>query len=121
MENLEEKFIELIEKFEKLSTELAPEVLELGLMTARVAAGEAAIKWSLVVGLTIWSVQVVKRNSSSMEWCEIFPENKAAVKVLVASIIAMLLGAGSFISVSIWPFVGIFYPELWIAKRVLGW
>ena len=57
MENLEGKFIELLEKFEALSAELAPEVMEVGLMTARIAAAQHiiyALLTLLIAGALLW-------------------------------------------------------------------
>ena len=121
MENLETKFVELIEKFEALATEIAPEVLELGLMAARVAAAESVMRLLLLVGVA-WllirhSTRLIREGTFSID----DGPDKKLIFGSFLSAAAAAFGISAFIRISVWPFVGIFYPELWIAKQVLGW
>lgn len=121
MENLEGKFIELIEKFETLSTKLAPEAIDIGLAAARVAAAQELIGFFILAGLTFWFSRKTKTAWPEAKFSDGEPENFQSWKVTGCGFVTTLLGAATAFSFSFWPFVGIVYPELWIAKRILGW
>ena len=122
MSEIEQKALELIEKFEALATEVAPDALDLGLAAARVAAAEGAFSFVLPAAIcaAMWQVARKTYKADNFTWGDESPSAKG-LTVLGCAIVGILTGTIALIEVSIWPFVGIFYPELWIAKQVLGW
>ena len=117
---IEEKAVELIEKFEALATDIAPDAVELGLVTARVAAIEEAM---FLIGALIGAailIPLATRLAREVDWDSpsfpplVIPFSGATIGAFFCTIAALKWA-------SVWPFVGIFYPELWIAKQVLGW
>ena len=129
LSSIEEKAVELIEKFEALAVDIAPGVIELGLMAARVAAAESVL-W-LIVGATIYIAWVRKPGPHFKlagviikECGERWRKDEESKEIFLGAIWSVATVVGGVITLanlSIWPFVGIFYPELWIAKQVLGW
>ena len=129
MDGIEEKAIELIEKFEALAVDVAPDAIELGLGVARVAAWQQ-ILW-LAIPLAIFFLsfrrpwpffklagEIDKEKDDRWRRKE---EIGAFLKGSAWAGTAAIGGIVSLAHISLWPFVGIFYPELWIAKQVLGW
>ena len=119
MEGIEQKAIELIEKFEALATDIAPDAIELGLMAARVAAVQDIV-FSLAISLLAVSLLWFPKKTWKLMADETIDDRVFGTGL--ASIPAIITGAiGTFGLLNIWAWVGIFYPELWIAKQVLGW
>lgn len=121
MEALEEKTVELMNKFEALAVELAPEALDLGLAVARVSAAQAAVQFLLLAGVASWCLLVAKRNSSKAEYDGTgFPDNSSAFKTVGGVIAGGLLSIIALTEFSIYPFIGVFWPEIWMAHEILG-
>lgn len=122
MSELDGKFVELIEKFEALATELAPQTLDTALTAARVAAASQTVTFFAFVGLAFFLMRKARVAWPGSKWDEDgSPQNPDAFKVLGCGLFGFCSGIVAVIAFSVWPFVGIFYPELWIAKQVLGW
>ena len=114
--SIEEKAVELIEKFEALATDIAPDAIELGLMTARISAANNAIL--AIVGVAV-AVYCLPRG---VRWFMTGPDDARHGIPGVANMIAGAVGGIIGLThLSLWTFIGVFYPELWIAKQVLGW
>jgi hypothetical protein len=119
---IEEKAVELIEKFEALAVDIAPDAIELGLMAARVAAANDIANLVIISAIFITCLWFTKRSFRLGRWDNRGnPENFWAIGQMIFSAVSVIFGGTAAIQFSIWPFVGIFYPELWIAKQVLGW
>lgn len=113
---IEEKAVELIEKFEALATDIAPDAVELGLMAARVAAANDTLIFVVGLALAVFGVPKIAHfmiNGSD--------DIKDVVPAVVFGSLGILGGMAALAHASLWGPVGIFYPELWIAKQVLGW
>ena len=120
---IEQKLIELIEKFENLSAELAPEVVEIGLTTARFAAGQGLVYGVLalvVAGVLLWLPVKV--------WSGLYDEDDAVEDKAWVVIITGVSSAPALIAtiialtnlLNIWNWAGLFDPRIWIAARVMG-
>lgn len=119
METLEGKPVGLIERFENLTAELAPQAVELALLAARVAAANQVAVLAIAVCVAIWAFRVplVERMEKAID-----DDSVTGFFVPLLRGIAGLIGIAVILQhISIWPWVGIFYPEVWIAKQVLGW
>ena len=119
MDGIEEKAIELIEKFEALAVDVAPDAIELGLMAARVSAIQDlifSVAWVALAALLLRAPIMMWR------WAEDWGmDDRVGVTVLTSAPSAVFCGFGVIGLLNIWSWAGIFYPELWIAKQVLGW
>lgn len=124
MEDLEGKLVELIEKFENLTAALAPDALELGLFVARMAAAQEIFIFVLAWAALYWGSARGLPSFAKVDWKAAGPL-EAGPTQLIRGIIGLCATAIGFIKgiveFEIWPFVGVFYPEVWIAKQVLGW
>ena len=115
--SIEEKAVELIEKFEALAVDVAPDAIELGLATARVSAAAGLIQGIVALGIGILGGFIMYRMA---KW-ELKRDGDCIISCLVSAIPVLVTVFGFVQIVNVWSWVGIFYPELWIAKQVLGW
>ena len=123
---MEDKVLDLLSKFEQLVIDIAPHVLELGLFTARVAAGQSLFKacllFILTIGFAVVSVKFFKQAVKEQRKEERGdPEDKYYAGGGIFAVAATVLGIILLVNSSIWSVIGVFYPEVWIAKEVLGW
>ena len=116
---IEEKAVELIEKFEQLATDIAPDAVELGMTTARVAAAQTLVTGGILAILAIAGWFIV--------FSKVLPWERGKVKcdffyTSMASFVPGVISIATLVHLTdVWAWAGIFYPELWIAKQVLGW
>jgi hypothetical protein len=130
----EEKAVELINRFDTLATEVAPQIVDLGLLTARIAAGTAVL-WS-VVGLATMVICIyisyrgfrrtdgidIPEDPDSSEYSLAKTKMMYAESSMFAYGVLSVMGFLTFVTnFSLFAFVGVFYPQVWIAKIVLGW
>lgn len=123
MSEIEQKLVELIDKFENLSAELAPEVVEVGLTAARIAAGQELVYGVLalvVAGVFLWFPFKVWAGLYDADDTPddiafvVFTTGASSLPTLIATIIALAN------LLNIWNWAGLFDPRLWIAARVMG-
>ena len=66
--DLEAKTVELIEKFETLATNIAPDAIDLGLAAARIAAAEEVLSLVLYLSLLVGSIFTIKYHAPKATW-----------------------------------------------------
>lgn len=105
-------------KLDTLAQEYGPEVIDAALAVARIEAADRILGQLAAIAVTlalVWAARGCWRAHVKDD------ENPAFIIGLVASVAAGAFCSMAFlITASIWPWVGIIEPKLWIAKRVLG-
>ena len=130
-EKLEDKAVELIDKFaaklDSLSTEYGPEVVDAALAVAWVSATQEAVKWSIALALCVISSWLFARKALPLAKAKTFDDSSdeaavfgAIIFAVVSGLTALITALISLVGFSVWPWVGMFEPKLWIAKQVLG-
>lgn len=119
LDRLESHVASVADKMAELAEAHGQQFVDFGLAVARVDAANAAIKivllWA-ISGLLVLCARSLLRWGAAQEEPERDMAKVAAVFCVGLAFLPGLTGlfAGA------WPFIGVFYPEMWVAKQVLG-
>lgn len=130
MSKIEDKAVDIMDKAmvgaEKLSEKLAqlaeqygPDVVDAGLAVARVTAAQKLLYGLIaVIGSTafFWIARYLVRKVRDENWDEFF----GIGGIFISGALGLFFAIGGLIDLlSIWNWVGVFEPKLWIAHRIL--
>jgi hypothetical protein len=115
---IEEKVVEYLEKLDKLATELAPQGYDMALQVVQINAVQSLVVGFIGLVIAIFCARVV--------WWALTSEDigysSAPAFAALLGVIGCLGGMLAFtINVlSVWNWIGLFHPELYLAKQLMG-
>lgn len=118
-----DKLGELSDKFGEIALAHGQDAVDLGLNVARVSAGSELVSGLLFLALSIILIVFCNKyyrwlTKDEADFCA-SPACMIVGGGWCAAVIGSLMSAKYIIN--LWAWVGIFYPELWVAKEILGW
>lgn len=126
-DEIAERTLDMVESFavklESLAVEIGPEVGELTLTAARVDAINEIFPAVLFAGLGTLLIYFLLRRIQKYYKKE-RPSDAEDIGAVLSGVCAALLAIPTIVYteswLSIWPWVGLYEPKLWIAYKLLG-
>jgi len=120
---------DISERFAELAATHGQTVVDVGLNVVRINAGASALT-SLVFGAialaslgygVYFTRKGFDRDTSNTSYCEDSKSfNKTHLPGNILLMVSVAVGFPTVLTFNIWNFIGVIYPELWIANKMLG-
>lgn len=123
-QDLQDKTLELINKFEQIAQELTPEVVDIAFFVARISGLKSIIIgvfFAIVCTAFLRAASKIRAKYNESILSENWEDDDAYTWVVFITCAIIVGSISAILLLNLWSYVAIISPEVYIGHKILGW